>query len=150
MLRPAALGSAASRPLPAALADTVVQATHPDGFAGCRLIFSALPADVAHTVEPAFAEAGFAVVSNASSYRMAPDVPLIIPEVNADHLALIARQRREPRLARLHRHQPQLLDHSPDAGPGPAARGVRPGRRAGDDVAGDFGRGPAAAWPAST
>jgi aspartate-semialdehyde dehydrogenase len=88
-----ALGSAASRPLPAALAETVVQATHPSGFAGCRLIFSALPAEVAHTVEPAFAQAGFGVVSNASSFRMAEDVPLMIPEANADHLALIARQR---------------------------------------------------------
>jgi aspartate-semialdehyde dehydrogenase len=93
LLKPAALGSAASRPLPPALADTVVQDTHPGAFAGCRLIFSALPADVAHTVEPAFAKAGFGVVSNASSFRMAEDVPLMIPEANAAHLALIARQR---------------------------------------------------------
>ncbi len=54
-----------------------------------KLVFSALPADTAKVVEPKFAEAGFTVSSNASSYRMEKDVPLIIPEVNADHLALL-------------------------------------------------------------
>jgi len=66
---------------PAALADT-----------GVRLVFSALPSGVAREVEPEFAAAGYAVCSNASAYRLEPDVPLIIPEVNADHLALIERQ----------------------------------------------------------
>src|SRR6185437_7671966 len=60
-----------------------------------RLIFSALDASTAREVEPAFASAGHIVVSNASSFRMADDVPLLIPEVNADHLSQIARQRRE-------------------------------------------------------
>jgi len=58
-----------------------------------RLVFSALPADVASDVEPLFAGAGYAVCSNASAFRQAPDVPLVIPEVNADHLALIPVQR---------------------------------------------------------
>lgn len=55
--------------------------------------FSALPVVVASEIEPRFAEAGYAVCSNASAYRDAPDVPLIIPEVNADHLGLIEIQR---------------------------------------------------------
>jgi aspartate-semialdehyde dehydrogenase len=60
-----------------------------------RILFSALDAGAAKDIEPAFAAAGHIVVSNARSYRMHPDVPLVIPEVNADHLSLIARQRRE-------------------------------------------------------
>jgi aspartate-semialdehyde dehydrogenase len=60
-----------------------------------RIIFSALDATTAREVEPAFARAGHIVVSNASSYRMADDVPLLIPEVNASHLRIIARQQRE-------------------------------------------------------
>ncbi len=57
------------------------------------LVFSALPSDVAREVEPKFAEKGFIVASNASAYRMEEDVPLVIPEVNPDHLALIEIQR---------------------------------------------------------
>ncbi len=57
------------------------------------LAFSALPSDTARLVEPALAAAGYAVCSNASAYRMAPDVPLIIPEVNPDHTGLIDRQK---------------------------------------------------------
>jgi aspartate-semialdehyde dehydrogenase len=60
-----------------------------------RLVFSALPAEIAKEVEPSFARAGYAVCSNASAFRREPDVPLIIPEVNADHLALVERQRAE-------------------------------------------------------
>lgn len=59
---------------------------------GLGIALSGLPTDTAKTAEPAFAEAGWHVVSNASSYREAPLVPLIIPEVNADHLALAQRQ----------------------------------------------------------
>lgn len=58
-----------------------------------RLVFSALPADVARILEPQFAQAGYAVCSNASAFRYEADVPLVIPEVNSDHLALIAKQR---------------------------------------------------------
>ena len=57
------------------------------------LVFSALPGDSALDLEPAFAWAGHGVCSNASSHRMADDVPLLIPEVNPDHTALIALQR---------------------------------------------------------
>ena len=53
------------------------------------VVFSALPADLALTVEPQFAKAGFAVASNASSFRMETDFPLVIPEVNPEHLGLL-------------------------------------------------------------
>ena len=59
------------------------------------IAFSALPSDQAQAIEPAFAQAGHGVCSNASSYRMDLDVPLLIPEVNPDHTALIAVQRRQ-------------------------------------------------------
>ncbi len=53
------------------------------------VVFSALPSDYAKTVEAEFAKEGFAVASNASAFRTAEDVPLVVPEVNADHLGLI-------------------------------------------------------------
>jgi aspartate-semialdehyde dehydrogenase len=53
------------------------------------IVFSALPSDLAKTIEPDFAKAGFAVASNASAMRMMKDIPLVIPEVNPDHLGLI-------------------------------------------------------------
>ncbi len=58
------------------------------------IVFSALPSDVAREVEPKFAKEGFVVASNASAYRMEEDVPLVIPEVNPDHLQLIEVQKR--------------------------------------------------------
>lgn len=58
-----------------------------------RIMFSALPGEVARTVERECAEAGYVVCSNVSVHRMEKDIPLIIPEVNADHLALIETQR---------------------------------------------------------
>ena len=61
---------------------------------GPRLVFSALDAAAAADLEPAFAAAGHIVVSNARSFRMLDDVPLLIPEINPDHLALIDVQRR--------------------------------------------------------
>jgi aspartate-semialdehyde dehydrogenase len=59
------------------------------------IAFSALPSDQAKAIEPAFAQAGHGVCSNASSYRMDEDVPLLIPEVNPDHTALIKVQRQK-------------------------------------------------------
>jgi len=58
-----------------------------------RLLFSALDAEAAGRHELAFAEAGHLVVSNARAHRLFDDVPLIIPEVNADHLDLLPAQR---------------------------------------------------------
>jgi aspartate-semialdehyde dehydrogenase len=56
------------------------------------IIFAALDTDIARELEPQFAAAGCAVISNSSAFRMSPDVPLVIPEVNADHLPLIELQ----------------------------------------------------------
>ncbi|MFQ6105633.1 MAG: aspartate-semialdehyde dehydrogenase [Candidatus Hydrothermarchaeaceae archaeon] len=62
-----------------------------------EIVFSALPSSVAKEVEPKFAKAGFIVASNASAYRMAEDVPLLIPEVNPEHLGLIDIQKERRR-----------------------------------------------------
>ena len=59
------------------------------------VVFSALPADEAKKVEADFARAGFAVASNASAYRFEPDVPLMIPECNPEHLGLIEVQQKK-------------------------------------------------------
>jgi aspartate-semialdehyde dehydrogenase len=58
------------------------------------VVFSALPSEVAGKAEESFAEAGYVVVSNASAHRMDPDVPMLNPEVNCDHVSLIDEQRR--------------------------------------------------------
>jgi aspartate-semialdehyde dehydrogenase len=60
----------------------------------CRLVFSALDSSVAGDIETRFAEAGYAVSSNSRNHRMEPDVPLLIPEVNASHLSLIDEQKK--------------------------------------------------------
>jgi aspartate-semialdehyde dehydrogenase len=57
-----------------------------------KIIFAALDAEHARELEPKFAAAGCAVVSNSSAFRMTADVPLVVPEVNADHLELIEKQ----------------------------------------------------------
>jgi aspartate-semialdehyde dehydrogenase len=77
-------------PLPERIAAMPVSPAVPDGTP--RVIFAALDADIAREMEPAFAAAGCAVVSNSSAFRMQEDVPLVIPEVNAEHLPLIERQ----------------------------------------------------------
>ena len=59
-----------------------------------HLIFSALDASVATEIERAFAEAGHVVVSNSRNHRMEPDVPLLVPEINPEHLKLLPHQRR--------------------------------------------------------
>ena len=82
-------------PLPARIAAMTVMPNVPEGTPDGQLpkiIFAALDADIARELEPKFAAAGCAVVSNSSAFRMTPDVPLVVPEVNADHLALIERQ----------------------------------------------------------
>lgn len=59
-----------------------------------RIVFSALHTEVANELEPAFAKAGAAVCSNASSYRRGEDVPLLLPEVNSEHIQLVKQQRK--------------------------------------------------------
>jgi len=78
-------------PLPPHIAEMPVLPCEP-GMAG-TVAFSALDAAAAGPIEAAFAEAGAAVVTNARNYRMEPDVPLLIPEINADALELLPAQR---------------------------------------------------------
>ena len=83
-------------PIPDSVADIEVGPTDPEAVpADVPLIFSSLPSSIGETVEPAFAEAGYVVSSNSSNERLADDVPLVIPEVNHDHLDLIEVQRDE-------------------------------------------------------
>ena len=81
-------------PIPDDIAGMTVQATEPASVPDdVDLIFSSLPSSVGEAVEPAFCEAGYVVSSNSSNARQDDDVPLTIPEVNADHLDLIELQR---------------------------------------------------------
>src|SRR6202046_3824331 len=81
-------------PLPARIAAMTLQPNVPEGTAGelPKIIFAALDADIARELEPKFAAAGCAVISNSSAFRMTADVPLVVPEVNSDHLALLETQ----------------------------------------------------------
>ena len=69
-----------------------------------------MDASVAGEIEEAFARAGHVVVSNSRNHRMAPDVPLLVPEINSDHIALIETQRAARGWSGAHPHQPELLD----------------------------------------
>jgi len=83
-------------PIPEQFADMTVRETDPGAIPDdTDLLFSALPSDVGAAVEPELCEAGFVVSSNASNERRADDVPLVVPEVNADHMDLIEVQRDE-------------------------------------------------------
>ncbi len=79
-------------PIPENIQDMIVQECKPGMDA--RVAFSGLDSSVAGEVELEFASKGYAVVSNSKNYRMEPDVPLIYPEINADHVALIAYQKK--------------------------------------------------------
>ncbi|MEP6620585.1 MAG: aspartate-semialdehyde dehydrogenase, partial [bacterium] len=78
--------------MPESVRDMTVRACDPADITS-PIVFSALDAVVAGDVEVAFARAGRLVLSNAKNFRMEEDVPLVIPEVNADHLALLEVQR---------------------------------------------------------
>jgi len=77
-------------PLPQRIDRMTVSPAEPEG--APKVIFAALDAAIAREMEPRFAQAGCAVISNSSAFRMAADVPLVIPEVNGDHLRLIEEQ----------------------------------------------------------
>ncbi|CAN5590225.1 aspartate-semialdehyde dehydrogenase [soil metagenome] len=77
--------------MPEYIKEIVVQPIEPP--LECDLVFSSLPSNVARETEEAFARAGFPVISNSSAYRMEEDVPLLIPEINAEHLGLIEIQK---------------------------------------------------------
>jgi aspartate-semialdehyde dehydrogenase len=76
--------------------DMVLKKCTPD--IDCDYVFSALPSDVAGEIEEEFANAGYIVFSNAASHRMDEDVPLIIPEVNLDHLKITETQKRKGKI----------------------------------------------------
>jgi len=78
---------------PADAAERVVEECVPGR--GPRLVFSSMSGSLAGEIERDFAAAGHVVVSNSSHYRMTPDVPLLVPEINPDHLGLLCAQRRE-------------------------------------------------------
>lgn len=80
-------------PFPEQAGDIRVSPTDVSSLKDVDLVFSALPAEIAGGIEAACAKAGLGVCSNASSYRMDPDVPLVVTEVNPDHLGLIDVQR---------------------------------------------------------
>ncbi len=76
--------------LPERVAAMPVSPASPEG--APKVVFAALDADIAREMEPKFAAAGCAVITNSSAFRMQPSVPLVIPEVNAEHLALVENQ----------------------------------------------------------
>jgi len=80
-------------PMPKGARDLPVHECKPGG--APQLVFSSLDSKVAGEVEKEFAQAGHVVVSNSSNFRMEHDVPLLIPDVNPDHLALVREQRKQ-------------------------------------------------------
>ncbi len=81
--------------MPSSVASLPVVPCRPEALPDVKIVFSALPGEIAGDIELSFAKAGVAVFSNAKNYRMASDVPLLIPEVNADHAAAIVQQRKQ-------------------------------------------------------
>ncbi len=82
-------------PPPAAALDLRLEAPDFSGDLGSQLVISALPSDQARELEPRYAQAGALVFSNASAYRMDDATPLVVPEINPDHLAALASQRKQ-------------------------------------------------------
>ncbi len=80
-------------PIPESVRELTVLPTDSASTQNIPLVFSALPADIAKEVEPSFAKAGITVCSNASAYRRESDVPILLPEVNPDHVGVVASQR---------------------------------------------------------
>src|SRR3972149_3267513 len=83
-----------STPIPKSVHDLEVMDITPKAVKDVDIVFSALPAEVAGKTEEDFAKAGYVIVSHASSHRMDPDVPILNPEINYDHLCLIDEQRK--------------------------------------------------------
>lgn len=80
-------------PLPRRIAEMVMQPNTPESATNLpRIIFSSVDAPIARELEPRFAAAGCAVISNSSAFRMGADVPLVVPEVNEAHLDVIEAQ----------------------------------------------------------
>src|SRR5215471_8891121 len=75
------------KPIPERLKNQTIKPCEPG--LDCRIVFSSLDSSVASDIEKSFAQSGYIVVSNSRNYRMDEDVPLLIPEVNSEHLALV-------------------------------------------------------------
>lgn len=75
--------------MPEAVRDMELRLGEPDNFRDCQVVFSATPNNVAGPVEKAFAAAGYYVFTNAGPHRTDPDVPLMITDVNPDHVDLV-------------------------------------------------------------
>ena len=91
----------------------------------CELVFSSLPGGIARDVEGHFMSEGYAVISNSSAFRMDKDVPLLIPEINHEHLSLLDRQKIQERreatsvrqvIATPSTNEPRRPGHDYDAG----------------------------------
>jgi len=80
-------------PMPGYARDMIVVPANTDA-AQAKIVFSALHTEIANELEPQFAKAGAAVCSNASSHRRDADVPLLLPEINAEHIQLVEQQRK--------------------------------------------------------
>ncbi len=78
-----------SKPMPDYVKDMVLLPTEASALSKAKIVFSALPADIAKEIEPDFAKAGMFLSSNASAYRKDPLVPLLVPEINPEHLDLV-------------------------------------------------------------
>src|SRR5260370_16719920 len=108
-------------PLPAGIGAMTMQPNTPEAETGelpiPKIIFAALDAEIARELEPKFAAAGCAVLSNSRAFRMGKDIPLVVPEVNADHLNLI--QAQPARTETAHHISPHPHPHPPP--PLPAA-----------------------------
>lgn len=80
-------------PMPEYVKDMVLLPTEAAAVNQAKIVFSALPADIAKVVEPDFAKKGMFLSSNASAYRKDPLVPIMVPEINPDHIALLDEQK---------------------------------------------------------
>jgi len=80
--------------IPEEVSELDVVSIEPKAVKDVGVVFSALPAEIADKTEEGFAKAGYVVVSNASAHRMDPNVPLLNPEINCDHVCLIDEQRK--------------------------------------------------------
>src|SRR3989344_1396354 len=80
------------KPLPESIAALTVHEAKPG--LKCDFVFSGLDATIAKDIESSFAKAGYPVISNTKTNRMDDDLPLLVPEVNADHIKLIEEQKK--------------------------------------------------------
>lgn len=83
-------GESIRNPVSSKIKDMIISPCEPN--LPCRIVFSGLDSSVAGEIEEKFAKAGYIVISNSKNHRMSPSVPLLIPEVNSDHLQLIKHQ----------------------------------------------------------